>query len=81
VYRAKQGGGDIDPESYARLSATLATHEAEAAKLEQQLREFAGAKTDKPADEATPPGESPPASASPPPPTPEGAQSPDAPVI
>src|SRR4029453_8815464 len=54
VYRAKQSGGEIDPESYARLSATLATHEAEASKLEQQLREFGG-KTDKESEPASPP--------------------------
>ena len=67
VYRAKQSGGEIDPESYARLSATLATHEAEASKLEQQLREF-GAKTDteKESESAAPPP--PPAADAPPPP-------------
>ena|SRR5690348_4939628 len=82
VYRAKQGGGDIDPESYARLSATLATHEAEASRLEQQLREFGGAKSDTPADETMPPTDA--ASASSPPPAPPPSPStapPDAPVI
>jgi hypothetical protein len=51
VFRAKQGGGDIDPESYARLSATLATHEAEATRLEQQLRDIGA---DKPDDASSP---------------------------
>lgn len=37
VFRAKQGGGDIDPDTYGRLSATLATHDAEAAKYEGEL--------------------------------------------
>ena len=37
VFRAKQTGGDIDADTYARLSATLATHEAEAAKYEGEL--------------------------------------------
>lgn len=37
VFRAKQGGGEIDPDAYARLSATLATHDAEAAKFEGEL--------------------------------------------
>jgi hypothetical protein len=85
VYRAKQGGGDIDPESYARLSATLAPHEAEATRLEQQLREFGGAKTEKAADEQAPPEGPTSASASPapppPPPPPPEATQPDAPVI
>ena len=40
VYRAKQSGSELDPESYARLSATLATHETEASRLEQQLRDL-----------------------------------------
>jgi hypothetical protein len=80
VYRAKQGGGDIDPESYARLSATLATHEAEASRLEQQLREFGGAKAEKAADEPAPSGE-PTSPSSPPPPPPEAATPPDAPAI
>jgi hypothetical protein len=41
VFRAKQSGSDLDPESFERLRATLATHESEAARLEQQLRDVA----------------------------------------
>ena len=68
VYRAKQSGGEIDPESYARLSATLTTHETEASKLEQQLHEFgASAKTDKADAEPSAPPPPPPADAPPPP--------------
>jgi hypothetical protein len=65
VYRAKQSGGELDPESYARLSATLATHETEASRLEQQLREFsAAAKPDeKSAEPPPPPPSSPPPAA------------------
>ena len=37
VFRAKQVGGELDADTYARLSATLATHEAEAAKYEGEL--------------------------------------------
>ena len=37
VFRAKQSGGEIDPDTYARLSATLSTHDAEAAKYEGEL--------------------------------------------
>ena len=37
VYRARKAGGDIDAESYDRLSATLASHEAAAAALEDRL--------------------------------------------
>ena len=67
VYRAKQSGTDLDPETYARLTATLATHEAEAARLEQQLRDFGPPKGDQKSSEPPPPS----ASASPatPPPT------------
>jgi hypothetical protein len=37
VFRAKQSGGDVDPDSYSRLTATLATHDAEAARYEAEL--------------------------------------------
>ena len=62
VYRAKQSGNELDAETYARLSATLATHETEAARLEQQLRDIGA--SSKPEDK---PGEK---SAEPPPPPP-----------
>jgi len=77
VYRAKQSGSELDPESYARLSATLATHETEASRLEQQLRDLGpeGAeKTEKQASEPTPPP--PPASPPPPPPPPPAPEAP-----
>ncbi|MEP6509625.1 MAG: hypothetical protein ABJC63_15470, partial [Gemmatimonadales bacterium] len=37
VFRARQGGGDVDSDTYTRLSATLATHDTEAAKFESEL--------------------------------------------
>ncbi len=37
VFRAKQSGGDVDPDTYSRLAATLATHDAEAARYEAEL--------------------------------------------
>lgn len=37
VFRAKQGGGEIDTDTYNRLAATLATHDSEAAKYEADL--------------------------------------------
>ena len=37
VFRAKQGGGEIDADTYTRLAATLATHDAEASKYEADL--------------------------------------------
>ena len=37
VFRAKQSGGEIDADTYTRLAATLATHDAEAARYEQEL--------------------------------------------
>jgi hypothetical protein len=64
VYRAKQSGVELDPESYARLSATLATHETEASRLEEQLRDFGGSKAEEQASEPPPP---PPPAAPPPP--------------
>lgn len=75
VYRARQSGQELDPDTYARLSSTLAAHEAEAARLEQQLRESgrpgstegstssadAGASAAPPPADATPSPEPPPA--------------------
>lgn len=50
VYRAKQGGGEIDADTYTRLAATLATHDAEAAKYEADLeRRRAEYRADSPA--------------------------------
>ena len=37
VFRAKQGGSEIDSDTYSRLSATLATHDAEAQRYETEL--------------------------------------------
>ena len=37
VFRAKQGGSDVDTDTYDRLSATLATHDAEAARYESEI--------------------------------------------
>ena len=69
VYRARAAGGDLDADSYARLTAALAAHEAEAVRLEAQLAEVsrrggsAGSPPDAPrpgqpggqADESMPP--------------------------
>src|SRR5215208_7311531 len=53
VFRAKQTGGDIDPDTYGRLSATLATHDAEAAKYEGELdRKRRESAADRAADKA-----------------------------
>ena len=71
VFRARQAGGDIDPESYARLSATLATHETEATRLEQQLRDLAADRPDTRSAEPPPPPPPPPPSPPPPGPPPE----------
>lgn len=40
VFRARQGGGDVDSDTYTRLSATLATHDGEAAKYESELEDL-----------------------------------------
>jgi hypothetical protein len=81
VYRAKQSGAELDPETYARLTATLTTHETEAARLEQKLRDIAA---EKPAQEKKaeppPPPPSSASSASPPPPPPDSPP-PDAPAM
>ena len=38
VFRARQGGQEIDVATYARLSSTLAAHEEEAARLEAEMK-------------------------------------------
>ena len=37
VYRSRKGGADLDAATYDRLSATLATHDTEAARLEAEI--------------------------------------------
>ena len=37
VYRAKKSGRDLDAATFDRLSATLETHDAEAARLEAEI--------------------------------------------
>ena len=37
VFRAKQAGGEVDSDTYSRLAATLATHDAEASKYEAEI--------------------------------------------
>ena len=40
VFRARQGGQELDTDAYGRLSGSLAAREAEAAKLEAQIEEL-----------------------------------------
>ena len=58
VYRARQAGHELDPDTYARLSSTLAAHEAEAQRHETRLADLAVRRRARP-----PEGESPPQSA------------------
>lgn len=37
VFRARQSGGEVDAETLGRLTSTLKTHDAEAARLEGEL--------------------------------------------
>lgn len=37
IYRARQQGQELDSDSYARLSSTLAAHEAEATRHEERI--------------------------------------------
>ena len=56
VYRAKKAGGDMDAESYERLSATLAQHEETAARLEDELDEIHARRGTRWRDEPPPAG-------------------------
>jgi hypothetical protein len=40
LYRARKEGEDINPDTYARLSSTLAAHEAEITQIEARLEEM-----------------------------------------
>lgn len=44
VYRARKDQRELEPDIYARLSSTLAAHEAEAERLEAQLRDVQGSR-------------------------------------
>lgn len=71
VYRARKQGEDINPDTYARLSSTLAAHEAEVTQIETRLEEIRTSRGGTAEKDAPPPpdaetvGEPPP----PPPPT------------
>src|SRR5688500_5365049 len=80
VFRAKQSGSDLDPETFERLRATLATHEAEAARLELQLRDLANDPAAKKSAEPPSPGPTA-SSASTPPPAADTPPTPDAPAM
>src|SRR4051794_10085339 len=76
VYRAHQSGTELDAETSARLMATLATHEAEAARLEQQPHDTGPTNADKSAADASAASSS---AAPPPPPSPATPPAPEAP--
>src|SRR4051812_39914454 len=80
VYRAHQSGTELDAETSARLMATLATHEAEAARLEQQLHDIGPTKADRPAEDAAASSAAPPPPSAAPP-APEAPTPPESPVI
>jgi hypothetical protein len=54
LYNARKAGGDLDADAYSRLSATLASHEADAARQEAALEELTRSRRTKGAG-ATPP--------------------------
>ncbi len=62
VYRARKDGGELDADTYARLSSTLTAHEVEADRLEAALAEAQGRRKEGDEPDLT--------SAAPPPPQP-----------
>lgn len=54
VYRARQKGADVDADTYARLSSTLAGHEVEATRLEERLDVLTRNRRKKPGESAEP---------------------------
>ena len=69
IYRARQEGKDVDIDTYARLSSTLAGHEADVTRLEAKLDELVAKRkgSDRPSQASradSPPSTSSPGSAS-----------------
>lgn len=58
VYRARAAGKELDADTYARLSSALAANEAEAARVDEQIRVAADARRKRDA-EAPPPAATP----------------------
>jgi hypothetical protein len=55
VFRARQSGSEVDADTLSRLSTTVQTHDAEAARLEAELdRKRTERKTEGPTATATP---------------------------
>ena len=48
IFRARQGGQELETDVYARLSGSLAAREAEAVKLEEQIQELSRGRKDAP---------------------------------
>jgi hypothetical protein len=68
LYRARKQGQDIDADTYARLSSTLAGHEAEISQIDAKLEELRAQRSrqkDTAATESEPPAAESPASESP----------------
>lgn len=42
VYRARKAGAELDADTYARLSSTLAAREADAERMEKEIAEITG---------------------------------------
>lgn len=66
VFRAKQSGSDVDTDTYDRLSSTLATHDAEAARYEAEIE---ARRKESAADDMPPSAPEPAATSSAPPPS------------
>jgi hypothetical protein len=70
LYRARKEGEDINPDTYARLSSTLAAHEAEITQIEARLEEMRAGRAA--SGEPAAPGEGATPEPPPPPPPPTG---------
>lgn len=66
VYRARAKGEELDAASWDRLAATLRDHEAEAARLEEQLQKQSSATREPPPDPPPAPADAPAAPSTPP---------------
>ena len=56
LYNARKAGGELDADAYARLSATLAAHEADAARQELALEELTRTRRTKGGEPGAPSG-------------------------
>ena len=65
VYRARKSGAELDPDTYARLSSTLAARETDAERMEKEIADIGAKRKSGPAHADSAPSSPPPSGESP----------------